>query len=971
MDATEVATLLRFCRVTVLSVVQRNRGRTLLSRCWNFLRLFVTQLWSLREALEDLLETVNFDRRLLCDIAPARRTTLAISRHCSAGRIGDFSPGSQRPIFYNIQTFFIFLLHFVMLLYTRARTLYLLNREVWETGTPHPLSLDFRDRPSPGRLLQVLYPGREHPGVYTPVEQLYLAQTTFRWLFDNFLLNVPLSLPPQSLANFFIYVTLPVAMFNVKLQSLLSGQALNFTGQDAFWGNSHLNFSFTPRSALLLFSFGLSIQLRNGVHHPAVGALLTFGFRPTLQYFSHLVSQYAVWNRRYLDYFMAIPANGQVTLTLQTADERAMLQSAIVLLHPTYDDGYFICNGLNALLERADSPWWRLFHLPVPRRLYEQVTQGAVWDQIPRQLWQAMGRTPESETASSMLQSKYPVWIRHDDRLLQAQSCSLLPSDAGHDLPFWLGTGRSSRLHRAAAAASFLETLKAEATHSESGRSRGPPTAFGGFSHPQRQHKMQWDSMPLDVRDSSDDLIIDREDEDYPPEELDNEIGPVVPLFPPKPSAIGDLRGESDGPRPASHLLPLEKDDEAAIPSFAAAPQTEEASGYVKETRLDVLDKWPPPPRQDGDADLPAGPVPSVKLYAEHRYADAEKANQSWSELLRQHEEAKEAATAKPAFEVHLKDDAAEQDQDSSGELYNSPNADNVIPPELRTGLERKHLVLSHFSARYARTSEADQSIPDPAQKLGDEAWSWAGAGNWTEVLRGDHFEPEQELAVKKYPWHRETSVWPTKSGYPFPASSRQLAMGRLLPGHPRAERRALTSLALASVLIGISWTWSATCFGGKKKSKDVPADEKARIISILGREVVDSRGNPTVEAELTTGYGTVRAVVPSGASTGIYEALELRDGGSRYEGQGVSKAVNNINRVIAPKLKGKDVRFQKDLDELMVAARVSWTLRAVLQFMCRYACRSSSWMGRRTSGVIQRPGRIAFWQMWSWRLFG
>ena len=75
---------------------------------------------------------------------------------------------------------------------------------------------------------------------------------------------------------------------------------------------------------------------------------------------------------------MAIPANGQVTLTLQTADERAMLQSAIVLLHPTYDDGYFI--------------WWRLFHLPVPRRLYEQVTQGAVWDQIPRQLWQAMGR---------------------------------------------------------------------------------------------------------------------------------------------------------------------------------------------------------------------------------------------------------------------------------------------------------------------------------------------------------------------------------------------------------------------------------------------------------------------------------------------------------------------------------------------------------------------------------------------------
>ena len=181
-------------------------------------------------------------------------------------------------------------------------------------------------------------------------------------------------------------------MFNLKLRSLLSGQALNFSGGDAFWGDSHFNFSFTPRSALLLFSFGLSIQLRNGVRHPAVGTLLTSDFRPTLEYFSQLVSQYEVWNRRYLDYFMAIPATGRVTLTFQTADHRAMLESAIVLLLPANDDGHFICNGLNTLLDRAESPWWRLSHLPVPRRLYEQVTQGAVWDQIPRQLWQGMAR---------------------------------------------------------------------------------------------------------------------------------------------------------------------------------------------------------------------------------------------------------------------------------------------------------------------------------------------------------------------------------------------------------------------------------------------------------------------------------------------------------------------------------------------------------------------------------------------------
>jgi len=107
----------------------------------------------------------------------------------------------------------------------------------------------------------------------------------------------------------------------------------------------------------------------------------------------------------------------------------------------------------------------------------------------------------------------------------------------------------------------------------------------------------------------------------------------------------------------------------------------------------------------------------------------------------------------------------------------------------------------------------------------------------------------------------------------------------------------------------------------GKKGNDDhrIQPDEKAIIISVVGREVLDSRGNPTVEAELTTGYGTVMATVPSGASTGIYEALELRDGGSRYAGKGVQKAVSNINKVIAPKLKGKDVRFQQDLDMFMI----------------------------------------------------
>jgi len=104
-----------------------------------------------------------------------------------------------------------------------------------------------------------------------------------------------------------------------------------------------------------------------------------------------------------------------------------------------------------------------------------------------------------------------------------------------------------------------------------------------------------------------------------------------------------------------------------------------------------------------------------------------------------------------------------------------------------------------------------------------------------------------------------------------------------------------------------------------KTEGGGLPDDDKAKILDIVGREVMDSRGNPTVEVELTTGYGMVSAIVPSGASTGIYEALELRDGGSRFKGKGVQTAVNNVNRIIAPKLKGKDVRYQKELDEFMV----------------------------------------------------
>jgi enolase len=93
-------------------------------------------------------------------------------------------------------------------------------------------------------------------------------------------------------------------------------------------------------------------------------------------------------------------------------------------------------------------------------------------------------------------------------------------------------------------------------------------------------------------------------------------------------------------------------------------------------------------------------------------------------------------------------------------------------------------------------------------------------------------------------------------------------------------------------------------------------------IESIVAREILDSRGNPTVEVDVTLESGIVgRAAVPSGASTGEHEAVELRDGDkNRYLGKGVVKAVNNVNSKIAPKLIGWDCRDQIGIDGLMIA---------------------------------------------------
>jgi enolase len=96
---------------------------------------------------------------------------------------------------------------------------------------------------------------------------------------------------------------------------------------------------------------------------------------------------------------------------------------------------------------------------------------------------------------------------------------------------------------------------------------------------------------------------------------------------------------------------------------------------------------------------------------------------------------------------------------------------------------------------------------------------------------------------------------------------------------------------------------------------------EYFEIADVLGREILDSRGNPTVEVEVTLEDGTLgRAAVPSGASTGAYEACELRDGDTaRYLGKGVLKAVENVNKEIADALIGLNVLDQPAIDSLLL----------------------------------------------------
>jgi enolase len=109
-----------------------------------------------------------------------------------------------------------------------------------------------------------------------------------------------------------------------------------------------------------------------------------------------------------------------------------------------------------------------------------------------------------------------------------------------------------------------------------------------------------------------------------------------------------------------------------------------------------------------------------------------------------------------------------------------------------------------------------------------------------------------------------------------------------------------------------------------------------SNITKIKAREILDSRGNPTIEVNIFTGESMSSAEVPSGASTGTFEACELRDGGFRYLGKGVQKAVRHVEKKIAPLLTQKDCTLQKEIDTLMIEgdgtkSKKKWGANAIL----------------------------------------
>ena len=255
----------------------------------------------------------------------------------------------------------------------------------WETLQVLPGSLQLSTLPA---LAATLYPGREHLGVYTAVELWIIQNTMLHFVFRQLLPGVPRTLG-DDMATFMLWITFPSTLLVPKLLQVLRGGVFELKGEECAWlSDQVLNFSFSPRSALLLFTFGLSIRRQRGLSNPAYGKMLTtLGFRLSWAKWDTFLSSSRIWNRRYLDYFVGLMP--PTTCQLHPAVDAATLSGMVVLLHPVEPE--FLVNALNNTFDNSRT-FYRLFHLPVPAHAYEALTNTFWWDEIPRELLQRYAR---------------------------------------------------------------------------------------------------------------------------------------------------------------------------------------------------------------------------------------------------------------------------------------------------------------------------------------------------------------------------------------------------------------------------------------------------------------------------------------------------------------------------------------------------------------------------------------------------
>ena len=255
----------------------------------------------------------------------------------------------------------------------------------WETLQVLPGSQPLSALPA---IAATLYPGREHFGIYTAVELWVIQHTLFHFLFRQLLPGVPRTLG-DDMATFKLWINFPSSLIVPKLLQALRGELFEIRGHECAWlSDQVLNFSFSPRSALLMFTFGLSINRQRGLRNPAYGAMVsTLGIRLTWQRWNTLLSSSRIWNRRYLDYFIGL--SPQATFQLHPAMDAATLSGMVILLHQVEPE--YMVDALNHTFANSQA-FYRLFHLPVPARAYEALSDMPWWDTIPRELLQHYAR---------------------------------------------------------------------------------------------------------------------------------------------------------------------------------------------------------------------------------------------------------------------------------------------------------------------------------------------------------------------------------------------------------------------------------------------------------------------------------------------------------------------------------------------------------------------------------------------------